>query len=295
MRVTLLHNPKAGTAASEEALRSGFDRIGWKVGRAIPKQELDRDFDYLEERDKSDVVVVAGGDGTVSKVAKRLAGTGVPIAIVPMGVANNIARSLGIGVDPLAAIAGLGRATERKVDLGVATSDAMAQFFVEGFGVGAFAHVVAERASKKTKKLRRAWSLMADELDDYTPRRFDLEVDGRDRSGRYILAAVMNGRSLGPALGLAPHAKCDDGQLDVVLVPPEAKQAFVRHLRRAAEAGDVALPDFETTQAEHVSLRADGRWAHLDDAAFALEGRVTIDVARGAVRLLMPSLEPVRS
>jgi diacylglycerol kinase (ATP) len=131
--------------------------------------------------------------------------------------------------------------------------------------------------------------LLADELDEYAARHLHVEIDGCDVSGAYVLAAVMNAQSLGPALGIAPQAKVDDGELDVVLVPPAAKEALVVNLRRAARAGDLALPALDTARARHVRLRADGRWIHIDDAPRELNGCATIDVASGAVRLLAPS------
>jgi diacylglycerol kinase (ATP) len=163
------------------------------------------------------------------------------------------------------------------------------EVFMEGFGVGVFAYVVGERATKKHKKLQRGLKLIADTLEKYEPRRFEIELDGNDISGDYLLVAAMNVRSFGPALGFAPHARIDDGLLDVVIVRPEAKEMLVAHLRRAAEEGDMALPHFETHQGKKMRLRADGRWAHCDDEARELEGEVRIGVREGAVRILVPS------
>jgi diacylglycerol kinase (ATP) len=289
VRATLIYNGKSGTAASEADLLAELEKVGWKVERSLCKTDLD---DCLCHG--VDVVVAAGGDGTVGKVAKRLAGTDIPMAVVPMGTANNVARSLGVGVDPIAAVRGLADPLERSLDLGtVQTKDASEEtkeYFLEGFGLGVFAHVIGEKATKKDKKLRRALRLLADELDDYAPHHFELEVDGRDFSGKYVLAAIMNARSLGPALGMAPDAKFDDGELDVVLVRPEAREVLIAHLRRAAEEGDVALPAFETSRATQVRVRADGRWAHVDAAARQLSGEVRIEVAPSAVKVLVPSL-----
>lgn len=290
MRATLIYNAKSGTAATEAELLAELTKIGWEVERCLPKKQLDDCLCHGAE-----VVVVAGGDGTVAKVAKRLAGTSVPMAIVPMGTANNVARSLGIGVDPTVAVHGLARAVEGQIDLGIVRNLRSKEFFLEGFGLGVFAHVIGEKATRKDKKLRKALSLIADELDEYEPRHCELEVDGHDLSGKYVLAAVMNARSLGPALGVAPDAKCDDGELDVVLIRPESKHALTTHLRRAAEHGDVALPAFETIRAKKVRVRADGRWAHIDDAARQLDGEVFIDVAAGAVKVLAPSQSPLRN
>jgi diacylglycerol kinase (ATP) len=211
-----------------------------------------------------------------------------------MGTANNVARSLGLGVEPLSAVLALKRATERSMDLGVAQDRRTKSYFVEGFGVGVFAHVMGEKAGTGDKSLREALALIADELDAYEPRRFELEVDGSDCSGTYVLAAMMNIRSFGPALSLAPDARCDDGQLDVVLVRPEGKVALAAHLRRAVEQGDIALPAFETIRAKHVRVRAEGVWAHIDDVALQLEGETLVDAAAGVVKVLAPPQLPIR-
>ncbi|HEY1960690.1 MAG TPA: diacylglycerol kinase family protein [Polyangiaceae bacterium] len=287
MRATLVHNAKSGTAASEDELVSRFAKIGWKVDRCIEKKDLD---DCLCHG--ADVVVVAGGDGTVAKVAKRLAGTGIPMAIVPMGTANNVARSLGIGVEPANAVRDLAKASERRIDLGIVHGSMKRDYFLEGFGLGIFAHVLAERARKKDKEPKKALELIADELETFPPQSLEIEIGGRDHSGKYVLVAVMNARSLGPALGVAPEAKCDDGELDVVLIRPDAKRSLLAHLRRAAEKGDVALPAFETMRAKKVRIRASGGWAHVDDEPREIAGETIVEVAAGAVKLLAPNRNP---
>ena len=246
-----------------------------------------------------DVVMVAGGDGTVGRVAKRLAGTKIPIAVIPTGTANNVARTLGIGVDPRRAIASLASAVLRDVDLGVVSEGGklgakVEEHFIEGFGVGVFAYVIAERATKKDKELRRAFGLLAKELASYPPHRAHVEVNGRDVSGDYLLIAVLNLQSIGPALRLAPEAKLDDGELDLVLIRPDHRDSLIAHLRRAALEGDIALPDFEIHRGEHVRIRDYGKWAHVDDCSRALGGTVEVRVVPRAVRFFVPPTpEPV--
>ena len=143
-----------------------MEALGWKV-TALDRSEIERAV-----ANPGDVVVVAGGDGTVGRVAKRFAGTDVPIAVIPTGTANNVARTLGLGVEPRRAIASLASAVVRDVDLGVvsetrALGAKVEECFLEGFGVGVFAYVIAERATKKDKKLRRGFHLLAKELASY--------------------------------------------------------------------------------------------------------------------------------
>lgn len=285
VRVALIHNPKAGDRRVPDCVEvvAALRRIGWKA-EVADRKDLDAAL-----RDPGDAVVVAGGDGTVGMVAKRLAGSGVPLAIIPTGTANNVARTLGIGVDPRNAIDQLARGRLRDVDLGVVRqADGEAERFVEGFGVGLFAWVMAERATKKHKKLRRALSLIASELERYEPKRARIEIEGRDVSGEYVLAAVMNLRSLGPALGLAPDAVCDDGKLDLVLVRPEHRESLLAHLRRAVLEGDIALPQFEVHRTPYVRLSGQGKWAHVDDCPREFAGDVEVRVEPAAVKFFVP-------
>jgi diacylglycerol kinase family enzyme len=259
-----------------------LEAFGWKV-KVIDKSALDEGL-----RHPGDAVLVAGGDGTVGKVAKRLAGTSVPMAVIPTGTANNVARTLGIGVDARIAIDGLRRAEVREIDLGVVHGDGEEERFLEGFGIGLFAWVMAERATSKHKRLRRALALIAEELVEYAPRRARIDIDGRDVSGEYLLASVMNLRSMGPALALAPDARPDDGLLDVVLVRPEHRDSLLAHLRRAVEEGDIALPSFEVHRAERVRISGQGKWAHLDDCPREFPGDVEVRVSPRTVRFLVP-------
>jgi diacylglycerol kinase (ATP) len=287
MRALLVHNKRSGGAKDEGTLVRALEGIGWTVEDCIEREALEGRL-----KNAPDAVAVAGGDGTVAKVARTLAGTEVPLAVVPTGTANNIARSLGLGVDAHEAVKRLARAELRHLDLGRVASDAHGegcQRFVEGFGVGVFAYVLGERASRRHKVLRRALRLVAKELEDYDPPAYEVEADGRDLSGRYLLVVAMNTKSFGPALPFAPEARWDDGVLDLVLVTPDARDALVHHLRRSSIEGDIAFPPFQTVRVRHVRLEADGRWAHLDDRPRELEGPATIDVEPAAVSVLVPA------
>jgi len=153
------------------------------------------------------------------------------------------------------------------------------------------AHFMAERATKKDKELRRAFDLLATELERYESRRVQIEVDGRDVSGDYVLVSVLNLRSVGPALRLAPQARFDDGELDLVLIGPEHRAPLLAHLRRVEGEEEAPLPAFEHHRAKHVHLHGDGEpgtWAHVDDCSCALEGDTDVRIEPRAARFLVP-------
>src|ERR1041385_189705 len=93
-RVALIYNENAGSAGeSRSDIAELISRVGFEVTCFSKKS---RDIDKALE-EPADIVAVAGGDGTVAKVAARMRPNGCPIAGVPLGTANNIAKSLGIG------------------------------------------------------------------------------------------------------------------------------------------------------------------------------------------------------
>src|SRR6266576_1909047 len=97
MRVTLMHNPKAGDAKhGKKELMAALAKAGHHAIYQSTKKS-----DYKKALKKStDLVIAAGGDGTVAKVAFRLIDTGIPLSVVPLGTANNLARTLGFIASP---------------------------------------------------------------------------------------------------------------------------------------------------------------------------------------------------
>ena len=93
MQVTLVHNPDAGEG------RVSADQLLRTIGKAgyNARYQSTKDLDWHKVLDMpADIIAVAGGDGIVGRVAKRCIGRGTPIAVLPLGTANNIARSLGL-------------------------------------------------------------------------------------------------------------------------------------------------------------------------------------------------------
>src|SRR5688572_5235747 len=146
MRVTALYNPEAGTqSVTRERLAALLDRAGYHATCLSAKGK--RWKDALE--DPGDLVVVAGGDGTTAKVAKRLAGRGIPLAILPAGTANNIARALGLDASLESLIARWSTATPTPVDLGLARGPWGEELFIEACGLGVFPRMLEVAAARE--------------------------------------------------------------------------------------------------------------------------------------------------
>ncbi len=152
MRITLMHNPKAGDAEhGRKELMAALAKAGHHATYQSTKKS-----DYKKALKKpTDLVLAAGGDGTVVKVACRLVDTGIPLSVLPLGTANNLARSLGFLASPEEIIARLEGGKRCAFDIGVTRGPWGTRYFFEAMGGGLFADYVraAKAKDKKIKKL----------------------------------------------------------------------------------------------------------------------------------------------
>jgi diacylglycerol kinase (ATP) len=268
VRVTLIHNPTAGDRRSADDLVAAFAAAGHEPAYHSAKQKKLR----KALQDPGDLVVVAGGDGTVKKVATRLAGRQIPMAILPLGTANNIARSLGVRWSVAGLVRGLPSAVRRRIDVGVVRASWGEDYFMESFGGGLVSQLIArgkeevdENPAVPTEdELHHALRLLARLLQSTSPERWCLTLDDRDLSGEYLLVEAMNIPLIGPNILLAPNADPGDGLLDVVTVSEHEREQFAAYVARRLE-GDVPPPELVVHRGRSLRIAPPGCDLHLDD------------------------------
>ena len=293
MRATLLHNPTAGDREhSREALLGLLRDAGYEPAyQSTKERKWERAL-----RDPGELVVVAGGDGTVSKAAGEMIGRGVPLALLPLGTANNIATSLGIRGTPEEIVAGLEGARRRGFDVGVARGLRGETRFLESVGTGIFtrsvlaaeAGVIPEPKGSE-RELDRDVHLLQSILAAASPSRWEVTVDGEDLSGEYLLLEAMNIRCVGPNVCLAPDADPGDGWLDVVLVGPDHRDLLAGHL--AARARGEPPPELPVHRGRRLRLRGPLADLHVDDEVEERgekRGKVDVGLEVHAVEMLVP-------
>ena len=188
--------------------------------------------------DGAGLVFAAGGDGTVRACAQALAGTGIPLAIVPLGTANLTARALGIPTRVGPAIEVGFRGRDRRIDLACAELGDAGQgraggsgadegraagiAFVAMAGIGLDAAVVG--AAHAAEKRRLGWVAYAASGVAHLslpPREFTVRLDGGEPLVRRARCVVVGNAGLLPGgFWLLPEARCDDGWLDVGILAP---------------------------------------------------------------------------
>jgi diacylglycerol kinase family enzyme len=289
-RVTLIHNPTAGDEAhSKEKLVADIEAEGYSCRYHSTKEDW-KDFD-----DDTDLVVIAGGDGTVRKVVKQVLKKkkDLLLALLPLGTANNIAKTFDIGGDTNNIIRSWKTLRPTRVDIGCVEHVEDVNFFLEGLGFGLFPYLMKEMKKREEtfdspeEELKGALKQLHKTLLSYEPRQCHLEIDGTDHSGKFYMVEVMNIRSIGPNVMLAPFAHPGDGEFDVVLVPEAHKEKFSDYLIHKLTDGDDPY-QFHTLKGKQIKISWDGTRIHADDEMLKLEREteVKIEMKEGALQFL---------
>jgi diacylglycerol kinase (ATP) len=242
---------------------------------------------------KPDALVVVGGDGMVSLGTNLVAGTKVPLGIIPSGTGNDMARGLGIPVgNTEAAIEALAAALEqpaRVIDaVEVRWGEGESKWFACVLSAG-FDAIVNEKANSMRHpkgKSRYTWALLI-ELARLKPISYRLTLDGVLLETKAMLISVGNNVSLGGGMKVTPDALVDDGLLDILVVRPLSRIAFLRIFPRVFEGTHVTDPRVTIHRAKKIRIEADGLVAYADGERV---GPLPIDleVKPGALRVLAP-------
>jgi diacylglycerol kinase (ATP) len=288
-QIALLTNPSAGKGRGTRTAAIAMPRLK-EAGFAV-RSLVGRDGSEalaLAQRavaDGVDAVVVVGGDGMVHVAVQAVAGTGVPLGVIPAGTGNDVARYFDIPrSDPQRAADVVIGSRTRTVDL----ARAGATWFVTVLAAG-FDAVVNERANKMTwprGQMRYNLATLA-ELRVFEPLPYTLELDGNVVRLDAMLVAVGNGPSFGGGLRITHGAEIDDGLLDVVIIKPMSKVELVRTYPKLYTGGHTRHPQYEHHRVREVTVAAPGIVAYADgERVGALP--LTVEAVPDALTVLVP-------
>jgi diacylglycerol kinase family enzyme len=295
--VKLLHNPTAGEEDhTKKELTPLIEAAGWECRYSSTKE---KGWDIIEP--DTDFIVVAGGDGTIRKAAlalldRKFSDKKLPIAVLPLGTANNISKSLGITGSVEETIESWKTGQTKKYDVGRIEGMDKIYFLMEGFGYGIFPRLMKvmkkvekERKETSEKALQTALEELHHLILSTEARHYHILVDGNEHSGKFLLVEVMNSRSIGPNLLLSPDADPGDGSFEIVLVPDEERQKLAEHIKGRLNREEVSF-DFPTISGSKVEIHTEDTLLHADDELIVLEEpvAVTVELQAGILEFLVP-------
>ncbi|MFN4282166.1 MAG: diacylglycerol/lipid kinase family protein [Alphaproteobacteria bacterium] len=277
MRALLIFNDGAGHQGLSEAdlreqLRAHGIDAEWLSSKRI--EELPDKLDGM------DMVIAAGGDGTVTKVALTLSLDDPPIAILPLGTANNIANALGVASDANAAIAGWRDAEPIALDVWQASGPwGKKKRFIEGCGLGALtrmahrmdANDISGHNSEHEIAIARA--ALLNTLTHLKPVKAEIALDDDKIAGEFLMLEMLNFGMVGPRLPLAWSADPTDGYLEIGYALQDDYNDFCRWLSDGAQPFSTAPVTLRRARKIRVRWRddrfriGDKYWPPLKDEA----------------------------
>lgn len=233
-----------------------------------------------------EVTVALSGDGLIGAIAGVLADAGGALGVLPGGRGNDFARALGIPFEIEAACRALATGRERPIDLGEAGGRPFIGIASAGFD--SEANRVANETRLVKGNLVYAYGALR-ALTGWRPARFTLELDGRDPvsfSG-YSFAAA-NSPAYGGGMFLAPDARLDDGQLDIVCTGDGPRRRFLLNLPRVFSGTHVESPSVRIVRTRQVRVSSDRPFTMYADGDPIGELPLTVRARERALRVIAP-------
>jgi len=310
MRWRAVVNPSAGRGRTRKLLprlTEGFARTGLDVDVRVSADLDDAVHLAREAFDDGRGVVACGGDGTVNALGGVAAESDGVLAIVPTGAGNDFARHLGLDrrrwldTIPLLTAGQLGT-----VDLGRAELTEPGDDAGDGATIRWFTSVANAGFDSEANRWANGvqWAsgttlyvlAVLRTLATYRPHRFRLTVDGEDHDIEAWLVAVGNTRGYAGGMLITPGAELDDGQLDVCVVGPVSRTAFLRSFPRVFRGTHVSHPAVDMYRGKVIEL------ASLDDSVpielYGAGERIgplpaRMEAVPAALQVIVPDTAPV--
>ena len=285
----MIVNPTAGAGKARAAL----PRIRAELER------MQADFQVIETssaeharteaaaaRDRGESVGALGGDGLVGTIAGVLCRSETPLAVLPGGRGNDLARVLGIPTEPEAAARVAVEGVEKPID--VAEVDGTSYVGIASCGFDSDANRIANDAKLVHGNLVYLYAALR-ALAAWRHATFEVTVDGERHEISGYSVIVANSKAYGGGMFVVPHAELDDGLLDVMLSGASSKLHFLRSLPKLFNGSHVDDPNLRFIRGEEVQVSADRPFMVYADGDPIGELPVHVRVARQALRVLVPA------
>lgn len=285
----LVVNPVAGTRSKRGLSETVIERLAAQ-GIAV-ESVMTEGRGHASElaaravRDGLDMVIAAGGDGTVNEVANTLSNTVVPLGIIPLGSGNGLARSLGIPQDVGEALNIIEQGHIMRCDRGMVNG---LPFYCT-FGVGFDAAVSEKFAGMKRRGRSTYVRSVLQEFINYKSEPYAISINGSVITERAFLIAVANASQYGNNAYIAPHAKLSDGLLDLIVIHDGSPLSAVKmgvDLLTGFLDRNTRIESFRISAATITRLNAGP--AHLDGEPLTLGTHLDVKCNASALTVFSP-------
>jgi YegS/Rv2252/BmrU family lipid kinase len=240
-----------------------------------------------EAAGRGETAVTLSGDGLTGAVAGALRDVpGAVLGVLPGGRGNDFARMIGLPLDPVAACDVLAAGRPAPIDLGAANGRTF--LGIASLGFDSDANRIANAAPAQLGRLVYVYGAFR-ALAAWNEARFTVDVDGDRTSFVGWSVAAANSGFYGGGMRLAPHARLDDGALDVILVGPCSPLRFARTLPKVFRGAHVREPNVTELRGVEVRVEADRPFTVYADGDPIGRLPIVMRAVPGALRVLLPA------
>jgi diacylglycerol kinase family enzyme len=285
--IAVIANDRAGTLEVDGTLQHDLEQAGIRarVHRAAAGVDV-VDLARRARRD-SDVLIAAGGDGTVSAVASVAVETGATFGVIPAGTLNHFARDAGIPLDRGAAVEAIKGGRTREIDVG----EVNGQIFINNASLGMYPRLVWERVIHQRRGWRKGSALaiaLAKAWWKYRTVGVVVRADDRKVFRRTPFLVVANGEYALDGMSLGARTAVNTGCLSIYVAPANGRFGVLTLPLRAVMGWLEAEPGFELLHTTEATLETDRR-----RVSVALDGEVTLMATPLRFRILPRALRTI--
>jgi len=287
--LTLLVNPSSAGGKSLKLLPRVEAALD--AHRAVFRVEKTRSLEHgaelaLRAAELGEVPVVVSGDGLLGAVGGAMAGSEAPLGLIPAGRGNDLARALGIPGEPEAAVAALLAGHSRTIDVGEANGKRF--LGIASIGFDSECNRLANETHWLRGNLVYAYS-MPRTLIGWRPARFSIAVGEERRRISGYFVAVANNSVYGGGMYIAPDAKLDDGEFDVVSIGEGGKLHFLLGLRDVLKGAHLDKEEVSVFRTPRLELDASRPFPVYADGDHLTDLPVSLRVLPRCLSILVPA------
>ena len=290
--VLVLVNPKSG-------LWRSFDMVRCAIDDAWDKPEVDLCYQFCQSAEDGiekarravekgvNVVLVVGGDGTISTIGRALLGTEVCLGVIPAGSGNGFARHFGIPLSPDKAVRALARGDVQRIDVGMIDDT---PFFVT-CSMAWDASIAKSFAKSPIRGIVPYILAGVQELFEYQPQDIWVTLDGHEerRLPAPMVFTIANLSQYGGGAKIAPRARADDGFLELVVALRQDVPRLIARVHRLFDGSADTIPELITERFQSLLVRRERPAPiQIDGELVEADRDLRVRVVPGALNVLVP-------
>ncbi|MFQ6081843.1 MAG: diacylglycerol/lipid kinase family protein [Candidatus Aminicenantia bacterium] len=294
MRIKLIVNPSSGKTKVKRYLptiEKMLSKENWVERNFTSKSNDAFNFTYGMNPDNFDLIVIAGGDGTLNGAINGMlkANYSLPIGFIPLGTSNVFALCSGIPFDPVEACNTILKRRTKRVDLGKINSEDGIKYFTFVAGTG-FDSLVVKEFNWNLKKIfggvmAHVFSAIY-ELAKLDLPELNIEADGTLYKGYQVI--ISNGKYYGVSSVMAPEADMFDGYLDLVIFKNNKKRDLIKYFLALGMGKHTDLEDVKYFKAKNIKVESKKTsWVQIDGE---IGGKLPqkFSVVSGGLEVILP-------